>query len=755
MLSRTCFVAIMLLAGRSAPAAEDPPTHPIKVAVAEAVAPSLVRVEYTLQYDKAEAPRAAGWAKRCPSCGRYHATPDFEEMIREERPLETSGFLLAPTKVVTRDPMMHPRFIKGIAVRFGDQVVEAQPAAYAKDQVAVILDLAKPLDGAKPLDFEKSPEPPYVAVAFARERGVWTTVVEPFQPRTELTAGKRQSQGVPPSCLICDEKGKPVAVTMNDELPVDDSWKGSPLGWPAVTAEEMKNLMAAIEKQSNQAVVRVALSFRSPKQGGGRGMWDFGEDGEHGGTEQNVAGILVGEKQVLVLYEARPKITARLIRIVVNPADGQPVPAKFVGSLKDYGGFIVELESPLPGPIGMSDIKLLDLPRRLLLTAEIVFQGEKRVAYYSHARVSSLEAKWKQRLFPTVAGEDKPMFFCDLDVRLVALPIQRRATIAIGEEHWRQLDRPVLLPAAYLKDMLADLPKYVDAANVPLGEQEENRLAWMGLALQGLDKELARANNVSDLTRDGETGAMVSYVYPESPAAKAGIEPGYILLRLYVEGEPKPLEVRFDGDQSRSFPWEALDDAPESSFDNIPVPWPSVENSFTRALTDLGFGRKYSAEFFHDGKVFRKEFEIVQSPPHYDSAPRFKSQDLGMTVRDMTYEVRRYFQKEAGDPGVVVSKVEPGGKAAVAGIKPFEVVTHVNDSPVGDVKDFEKLIAGQTELRLAVKRLTTGRIVKIKMAGSTTKKSEEESKDTKGSAAKKDENDRDGGGKKVREEAEE
>jgi hypothetical protein len=220
-------------------------------------------VEYTLQYDKAEAPQAAGWAKRCPSCGRYHASPDFEELIREERPLEVSGFLLAPTKVVTRDLMMHPRFVKSIAVRFGDQAVEAHPAAYAKDQIAVILDLAKPLDGAKPLDFERGPQPPYVEASCARERGVWTTVVEPFLPRLEVGADKRRSQSVPPSSLICDESGKPVAVTMNDEISVDDSWKASPLTWPAVTAEEMKNLLAAEEKQSSQAVVRVALSFPS------------------------------------------------------------------------------------------------------------------------------------------------------------------------------------------------------------------------------------------------------------------------------------------------------------------------------------------------------------------------------------------------------------------------------------------------------------------------------------------------------------
>ncbi len=92
---------------------------------------------------------------------------------------------------------------------------------------------------------------------------------------------------------------------------------------------------------------------------------------------------------------------------------------------------------------------------------------------------------------------------------------------------------------------------------------------------------------------------------------------------------------------------------------------------------------------------------------------KFKSDPLGITVRDMTYAYRRRLRKADDDPGVVVSKVEPGSKASVAGVKPYETITHVNDQPVMTVKDFERLIAGQTELRLSVKRMVQGRVVKI------------------------------------------
>ena len=233
-----------------------------------------------------------------------------------------------------------------------------------------------------------------------------------------------------------------------------------------------------------------------------------------------------------------------------------------------------------------------------------------------------------------------------------------------------------------------------------------------------MSPELAKVNDVSHLTNNGQTGALVSYVYPDSPAAKAGVKPGDILLRLHVEGHPKPLEVNIEGYfwSDRPFPWARLDEVPEQAYDRIPQPWPPAENNFTRALTDLGFGKKYQAEFFVDGKAVKKDFTVVQSPPHYGTTPKYKSEPLGVTVRNLTYKMRRYFQKKPDDPGVIVSKIEPGSKISVAGIKPFELITHVNDKPVRKVDEFEKAVAAaEDELRLEVKRMTRGRLVKIKM----------------------------------------
>ncbi len=166
--------------------------------------------------------------------------------------------------------------------------------------------------------------------------------------------------------------------------------------------------------------------------------------------------------------------------------------------------------------------------------------------------------------------------------------------------------------------------------------------------------------------------------------------------------------------RSQAFPWERLDEIREQVFDRIPTPWAPVENAFNRALTDLGFGRKFTLEYVVDGKLASLDLEVSASPVHYESAPRYKAEGIGLTVRDLTYDVRRYTQRKADEPGVVISKIEAGSKASVAGVKPFEIITHVNDQPVANVKEFEAQIGKGGELRLSIKRMAKGRIVTLK-----------------------------------------
>lgn len=672
-------------------------------AVAKAVAPSLVRVEWTLQFDKGEAPQGA-WQR-------------IESLVTEERPLEIAGYVLSPTKVVSIDPVIHPRFVKSIVVRSGEQVIEAKISAYGKDQDAVILDLAQPLTSAKPLEFTADAKDSLLTVNYTRSGAVWTIDVQPMSKGYSVTESKQEYQTAPSYRLIVTDKGQPVALHMKDRLPKDDSWKVSPLKWEVLSAEEMAAALKQIEEKCDQSILRVSLSFRSPKKVNqpGRGG---GEGEDESSTERNVLGLMLDENTIAIQASLKRNITSRLERIMVYPAKGDPIPAKFSGSLTDYGCLIAKLDTPLKGAMALSTDKLTDLEGKLLFGADITLQGEKKVCYYNRSRISGCYIGWRRNVYPQANGSDN---LCLLDAKgqLVALPVARRPKP--GQESHYDSGGATLTAVTQLKPVMSDLAKNTDASNVPLTEQEESRLAWLGVVLQPLNKELARENNVSEETHDGSTGGFVSYVYPGSPADKAGIKPGYILLRLHFKEQPKPVEVRVEADYyNGQFPWNELDRLPEQYYDRIPCPWPSAEDMVARTITDEGFGKTYIAEFFNDGKTIKQEFKVEESPAHYESAARFKATEAGLTVRNLTYELRRYFQKTEEDPGVIISKVEPGGKASVAGIKPFEIITHIDGTPVSNVKDFETLIKKQGEVRLSVSRMTKGRQVKINLTGSET-----------------------------------
>ncbi|MFC1479286.1 PDZ domain-containing protein [Planctomycetota bacterium] len=712
------FVVCLLLAGFGF--AEEEEITPEKQAeIAEALKPSLVKVLFTLQYDKGEEPYGAGWGERCSGCGNYHST-SLKKFVRDERPLETKGFVLSPTQVLTKDVMTHPRFIKSIEVEYNNKKVKAEYETYIIDQNAGILKLASPLEGIKPLKFDAEKTGPYFVVGYARLNTEWKVSVKGFSGVVTVSEKGRKVRTAPSFSIIIDKTGVPAAVSMKGELPVDDSWKGTPLKWKGISRREYTDKLSQIGKTADNTLLRVKLNFRSPKKkAGGRSgrMRSYsGDDDDGSATEKNTLGLVVKKDLVLVLANLDLKTTARLEKVTIYPPQGDPISAKFSFTLIDYGAFGVIPEKPLAAALSPVKGDIRELRTKLLYGAEIRIRGEARIKYVNQIRIAGFDIGRRSNIFPDMAGDDENLYLFTEDGEFIASPIAERRK---GERQNRYSYREggkKLTPYVYVLDALKNPDKNYDPHNIPLSEEEENRLAWMGVELQALNTQLARVNNVSKYSQDGEFGAIISYVYKNSPADKLGIKQGNILLRIHVEGEPKPLNIKLDRDGSQfAFPWDRLDQLPEQYFERIPIPWQSVETGFARSLTDYGFNRKYKGEFFIDGKIVFKNFVIEQSPPYYDMAKKFKSKELGITTRNITYELRRYFQMKKEDPGVIISKIEPGSKASVAGLKPYEIITHIDDKPVQNVSEIEKLSVKQGELRLNVKRMSQNRVVKIKI----------------------------------------
>jgi len=178
----------------------------------------------------------------------------------------------------------------------------------------------------------------------------------------------------------------------------------------------------------------------------------------------------------------------------------------------------------------------------------------------------------------------------------------------------------------------------------------------IGVGIESVDKEVAEA-----LGLPRASGALVRGVEDGSPAAKAGIEPGDIILR-------------FDGK-----PVEKSADLPRIVGNTKPGTRASVEvwrRGATKTLT-LTVG------------TFEDEVVASAEPP---KPP--KAAPLGLTVRELNASERRELKVPGG-----VRIVEVEGPAAAAGLRPDDIVVGVGNQTIGSVRELEQALAAAPKNR--------------------------------------------------------
>ena len=283
----------------------------------------------------------------------------------------------------------------------------------------------------------------------------------------------------------------------------------------------------------------------------------------------------------------------------------------------------------------------------------------------------------------------------------------------------KEWSRDTVVSSASLTALLGDR-KFNPEYAIRKGK-DRIRVAWIGVETQPMTADLARENkSVGFLKAFRTEGALVGRVFAGSPAEKAGIRPGDVLLYARRDGENERIALeassRFGGSFDLSELIERLDGSRLEIFDADDfAPWPDVEKGVNEVFTRFGIGTTVEVGYVSDGQKKEVKLTLAQTPVHFRNAKRFKSKTLGAAFADLTFEVRGFFKLADDAPGVVVSKVKPGDPAAVAGLRPLEIVTHVDDKPVADVKALREAVNGKTEFNLSVRRLATTRIVRVKM----------------------------------------
>ena len=173
---------------------------------------------------------------------------------------------------------------------------------------------------------------------------------------------------------------------------------------------------------------------------------------------------------------------------------------------------------------------------------------------------------------------------------------------------------------------------------------------WLGVSIQPLTPELAKSFGAKDTK-----GILISDVVPDSPAAKAGVKPGDIVLEF--EGK----RVEAPGDLQRGV-----------------------------GLTNPGGDVKL--KLWRDQGEKTVTVKIGEAPDEREArapAGRAKSA-LGLEVRPITPEIARQLNLPSAE-GVVVARVDDGSAAAEAGVQRGDVIREINRHRVRSMGDYERL----------------------------------------------------------------
>ena len=694
----------------------------------DALLPSLVEVRIDVLDD--------------PEVPQEERTPldlQFDGFVRQRVPMRLSGVRVTETgTVLIRDPNLPLRRYGAIelADRAGD-TVRARLGSVLENHAGILLEPIEPPKTALPhLTFQPAElstgQPLLVAQPAFLEKSLSVrieqsyaaaTAVQGDDPLAELywwqdspLASLFRGYVAMTAPIILDADARVLGVALDNALWVTsesvDSWIGTEImSDRRLTPVALDEIADAIRARARATVKEIEIQFRSDSPLPQRLTLEEGK--------LFLYGVLLDSAgRVFIPTELDVNAVRQIEKITVMEGDKQ-VEAEFLGLFRDFGALLIRAKGiSAEDDAGVQHAPLLreggTLPRGKAFFTLCVRRryGQRRdnVEYnrYLDMATGYKDSRYPVPLRPLRVGD----LVTDAEGRLLGFqaPVRREEQDVIRARLGLYGTPKPPQMRVYLFSEIATLlerpQSHFDAMARPMTRKEERGMVWLGVEYQQMTPALARAFKAEGPTRGGARGLLVTHVYESSPAAKIGIAVGDVLLSLGVPGTPAEIDLTEPAVESRSR-------RPDQG--GFPA-WRSRRNSLTAILTLLGEGREIRLRFFQGGEEKEILLTLEKAPDDFLNADEYREPALGLAVREMTYDVRSALRWPADAPGVVVSEVEPGSKAAVAQIVPFEIISRVNDEPVSSPKQFERIVrnaASRGTVELLVIRLGQSRIVEI------------------------------------------
>ena len=179
---------------------------------------------------------------------------------------------------------------------------------------------------------------------------------------------------------------------------------------------------------------------------------------------------------------------------------------------------------------------------------------------------------------------------------------------------------------------------------------------FLGIALQPLNEELAKQFKI-----EGTSGALVSGVSDKSPAEKAGLQSGDVVVEVAGKKVEGPRELQL-------------------------------------LVASMAPGSKVDLKVLRDGKDKGFTIELGERPATRgglatETPAKSDDPDVldGVTVADIDAEARKRFELPEGAKGVVITEIDADSPSAEAGLKIGDVIHEANHEPVTNSKQAVEL----------------------------------------------------------------
>lgn len=190
---------------------------------------------------------------------------------------------------------------------------------------------------------------------------------------------------------------------------------------------------------------------------------------------------------------------------------------------------------------------------------------------------------------------------------------------------------------------------------------------WLGVTVQGLDEKLADYFGLTE-----KKGVLVAKVLADSPAQRAGIKAGDVLLK----------------------------------FDNAEI---NNVNTLLKIVGNIEAGRKVRLGLIRDRKPLTLDAEIGARPENLEELGESGLEEepsdywRGLQVREITPELAKRFDISQ-EQGVIVVEVKPDSEADEAGLIQGDVILEINKRDINSIAAYKntiKELSGDVLMRTA------------------------------------------------------